>query len=115
MNTTTNEVTLSETNGTMVLNADGTGTLTLHATRKVVKAVIAGREMALRPDTTDLNACDRLAPYVRGQEWTWGYAGPKNASTIVIVSVRHKRSEPYKAGWDRAAQTLAKLLKKYEA
>ncbi len=87
-------------------------TITIIPRRKVVKAIIRGREMNVRPDTTDANVTDRLRPYMP-RACTWGFAGPKDASICIFVSVTFKRGEDCHAPWERAAKSLARLIKKH--
>ena len=50
-------------------------TITFIPTMKVTRFVVGSWESATRPDTTDVNAMDRISPYVRSRSWILVYAG----------------------------------------
>ena len=82
------------------------GTATFVPTLKVTRVALGSRFMALPSGTTDVNASDVVAPYVRKACWTWAFAGSKDNATMVIVTVR-------KGDWAGAERRLHSLCKKH--
>lgn len=85
-------------------------TITIIPTMNVRRALIGGRELAMREGTSDVNALDRVRPYVRGSSYVGFYAGSSREDvTLVVVVVRGYGKDV----WQRAEARAKKLGKKY--
>lgn len=86
-------------------------TCTILATRKVTKLQVGGATYVLPEGTTNVNAPERALRFVSFSTYTWGYAGPMDDSTMVIVRAASGCSL---AQWQKAQATLQKKLEKIE-
>lgn len=71
----------------------GHGTMTILVTRKVTKIKVGGRVTALPEGVTNVNASDWARRFVRATEYTWGFAGTAEDSTMIVVV--HRSTEKW--------------------
>lgn len=62
---------------------------TIAITHHVRRVVVGNRVIRLKSsDVTNVNVMAKLQVYVRAPNWTFAYAGPSDAATVVVVIIR---------------------------